>query len=773
MLIAVAVLTTMVTWLFAVGRGLRRLRPWARWLALSEAILTIAIATGFLISIATPSSSGSSNPAGIIVLIALIPGPIVVLTTFVACQLSSKRISVLFTPSYREVVLRTKYLERKKDFYWDRGFRRTLRLNLRAPDDRLLQIACRFRTREQCEHWAGRLAEMMSHPCEPAAERDRAAFAEPIPMVLLRQRPMVRFQLLGVVEAEASMRRTAEARLQVRAAMLGADSVVDLQEEFLPDFHQTARRLTGKAVRAVDAEGRFEFRSRWCSDRVARVGTLALSLLLISLLLTLLSSLGLNVFEQIRLEMMTVEAKGVPANPDGVGSNLKRQVLRSFLIIVAIHAWPIALVALVRSLRWPQFVRPLTVTIVAFTLRPVYLLIGCVSATVLSGSWSGLVYYSALLLDPVSFSMLVIGLLLGRTAWRADTEFRRLAPDSARKVPQLRSIGGKLAMAASMTYAAILACFMIWGCYVDTSQFRLPTEDNRKNAAALAEFSSGIAFLQADPARAEQQFRSAATTWENLAHQSPSEVELRINLEAARTNLALAALAQGRVDEGREGLTRSSARWEALMAGPVSGSNQSIIDKNRSFIRSTLSSFEFAQMMTEGSISMKAGDLAKAETVYRRALETCRGSRDSLSPDPLLAKREAMACNDLAWLFAVAPGRSQEQIRESVTLGERAVALEPQNGGLWNTLALARYRANDWPGADSAIERSMQLRGGGDANDWLILAMIRWHQGDQAEARRRFDQASSQTDRQPSQDEVLRRLRDEAATLLGISRDHP
>ena len=66
--------------------------------------------------------------------------------------------------------------------------------------------------------------------------------------------------------------------------MMGADAVVDLQEEFLPDFRRTVRRLTGTAVRAVDAEGRFEFRSRWYADRVARVSGVALALLLVSLL---------------------------------------------------------------------------------------------------------------------------------------------------------------------------------------------------------------------------------------------------------------------------------------------------------------------------------------------------------------------------------------------------------------------------------------------------------------------------------------------------------
>jgi len=136
-------------------------------------------------------------------------------------------------------------------------------------------------------------------------------------------------------------------------------------------------------------------------------------------------------------------------------------------------------------------------------------------------------------------------------------------------------------------------------------------------------------------------------------------------------------------------------------------------------------------------------------------------------------KNEAAAHNGLAWLLAIASRRSPERVREAVTLAERAVALDSGNGDIWNTLALARYRAGDWPGASSAIERSMRLRGGGDANDWVILAMIRWRQGDHAEARRWYDQATTQIKRQNRPDQDLRRLCDEASALIRMSPTAP
>ena len=69
------------------------------------------------------------------------------------------------------------------------------------------------------------------------------------PVVLLKGRPATRFQLLGMVEAKAPNRRRAENGLTVRAAMMGADAVTDLNIERLPGFLRSDQRASGMAVR--------------------------------------------------------------------------------------------------------------------------------------------------------------------------------------------------------------------------------------------------------------------------------------------------------------------------------------------------------------------------------------------------------------------------------------------------------------------------------------------------------------------------------------------
>src|SRR5262249_51823768 len=89
-------------------------------------------------------------------------------------------------------------------------------------------------------------------------------------------------------------------------------------------------------------------------------------------------------------------------------------------------------------------------------------------------------------------------------------------------------------------------------------------------------------------------------------------------------------------------------------------------------------------------------------------------------------------------------------------------------GNYWNTLGAAHYRAGDGKEAVAAVEKSMELRKGGDSNDWFFLAMAHCQLGEKDKARKGYDRAVERVDKnQPMNDEV-RRFEVEAAELLGI-----
>ncbi len=155
----------------------------------------------------------------------------------------------------------------------------------------------RFKNRKELRAWHESLAARM--PPEPQA--DAAALVVPPssagapaegsdlapspisadpriePVVLLNSRPGTRFQLLGMVEAKAPKRRGAAAGLAIRGSMMGADAVVDLEQERLPGFARTEHRASGMAVRAVDDEGRIELKTRWFSGQIGQIATVMLA----------------------------------------------------------------------------------------------------------------------------------------------------------------------------------------------------------------------------------------------------------------------------------------------------------------------------------------------------------------------------------------------------------------------------------------------------------------------------------------------------------------
>ena len=88
----------------------------------------------------------------------------------------------------------------------------------------------------------------------------------------------------------------------------------------------------------------------------------------------------------------------------------------------------------------------------------------------------------------------------------------------------------------------------------------------------------------------------------------------------------------------------------------------------------------------------------------------------------------------------------------AVALARKAVELEPKNWAYRNTLGAAQYRAGDWKAAIAALEKSMELRKGGDSNDWFFLAMAHWQLGEKDKAREWYDRAVQWMDKnQPTE----------------------
>jgi Flp pilus assembly protein TadD len=123
----------------------------------------------------------------------------------------------------------------------------------------------------------------------------------------------------------------------------------------------------------------------------------------------------------------------------------------------------------------------------------------------------------------------------------------------------------------------------------------------------------------------------------------------------------------------------------------------------------------------------------------------------------------------MALLLADGPDPSARDTARAVELATRAIKLQPNQWEFWTTLGVAAYRAGDWKGTLTALEKARQLGRRSDEIGALFLAMAHWRQGDRQQARKWYEQALERSRGNKSPDGDLRRYRTEAAELLGIS----
>ena len=133
--------------------------------------------------------------------------------------------------------------------------------------------------------------------------------------------------------------------------------------------------------------------------------------------------------------------------------------------------------------------------------------------------------------------------------------------------------------------------------------------------------------------------------------------------------------------------------------------------------------------------------------------------------------KESICHWQLICLLANCPDEALRDPPRAVALAKRV--LPPSAGHYWRYLALAQYRSQQWQDAADSIQQAMDLREGGDAFDWLLLAMAQWQLGQKEKARRKVHpgQGGNQAGK-PLFYEYLgvmavQRLQNEAEMLMG------
>jgi hypothetical protein len=272
--------------------------------------------------------------------------------------------------------------------------------------------------------------------------------------------------------------------------------------------------------------------------------------------------------------------------------------------------------------------------------------------------------------------------------------------------------------------------------------------DHEMQAIAAAAYHR-VGFIQtilADP-HAEDALHQSIALYEQLVAAKPGSEDLRVQLGVTYDDLVLLLRTSGRLTSNLDCLEKLVALREGLTRD---------FPARRLYRKSvTYNQAELCELLAAAGRPLEAEKVRRSlEDNYNRILQDEPG--------------DSRACNNLAWLLASRADAPSHSTTRAVELAERAVAHAAKPGEYWNTLGLARYRAGEWKAAAAALEESARLRSGGDAYDWLLLAMARWQLGDRVEARRNYDRSLEWISKQAAQNHELARIRGEAARLLGL-----
>lgn len=248
---------------------------------------------------------------------------------------------------------------------------------------------------------------------------------------------------------------------------------------------------------------------------------------------------------------------------------------------------------------------------------------------------------------------------------------------------------------------------------------------------------------------AEKVWRRSLARYQKLVSDFPIIAGYRDELAHRYENLAWVQERTDRLEPAEQSYRQSLSIRRTLTAEfpDVSGYDDML----------TRTIFELSELLR------RSGRLDQSVAVYEEALSLHEAAS---GPSHLISAR---SMNNLAWIIARSADAGIRNHQRAAIIAEKAVELAPQNRAYLNTLGVAHYRVGDWKAAIAALEKSMAVSGGGDANDWLVLAMAQWQLGEQVRARQYYQQAIDWIDQHQSKEEQLGRFRAEAAELLGIA----
>jgi len=575
-----------------------------------------------------------------------------------------------------------------QDFAIDKGpSAKELGLTLLGPEAGGEKLTLRFATAAEAERWHDKIQEWQSkyNPDAPPVRR-----TVPEGVALVRKAPDVPRVDLGYVSCLHRTPATADRGVQLRAAMRGADAIIELHREKCSEMGSGARQVSGTAVRALDTDARKRLRWTWYAEEVSALAKRMLLLVVIDA--------ALLVFAASFLPGKT----GLVA---ATGESFSESLASAGLGLGLFFAWPLLLIVLLWVVRWPELIRATGIAVLAVTtVRGLTVVLAHLLAVLTTGAalaeskiW--------MLADPVDWAFIIAGVVLCVRAWQLDAGARQMLPEEAQVVSVPRKLWSRGLLATTGIFA--LFCVGLAGTsqYDESCHLLQAGVDPRREQEALVALNEGADLANKGNLRAaEESFQRSLHLWDALTAGRSAPSIYRINLAVTLYDLGWIRQRQAREDEAEPYYSRAVALADQLDGDPQldQHSRRTLAEARKVLaeIRDGKTSKLLNHKGAEGDRKCEEAEVKdakgepEAESLYREAI----GLWEEVLPHATDAYRKSTVARLSAACLRV--GELQQQngnrsgseasLKKAIEYGERAVVLDPSRPLPKHNLGVAR-----------------------------------------------------------------------------------
>ena len=242
----------------------------------------------------------------------------------------------------------------------------------------------------------------------------------------------------------------------------------------------------------------------------------------------------------------------------------------------------------------------------------------------------------------------------------------------------------------------------------------------------------------------------AARIWRLRANRFETRGDLRL---AARAQLKSILIRHGAIRQYDARTLMQIRNWSALVAAGMVGPKES------ARLLASLSENQNDDpeiLRTRAYVEAALGQWKAAETSWKNSKGDSAGIKSTF----------ALVMRNRFWRWIRSSNWPPDGVSVGLELARKAVELSPANGMIRSAMGVAEYRSGAYDAAIDTLDKSRELRGGGESVEFFFLAMAHWKQGRKDEARAWFERGSDWMELNDPGSAELGGFRSEAADLL-------